>query len=141
MFSWAGFIVIAIGLALVVMVVRAIIDLVNWLIEVFVQEPREMARIRELQKAKKLGSDASGTPSPGALQIPPNTFCSPSSSRASQAPVGEPSIAEPNLAKTKAALIHASEGEENRRQNGGREDSSRERKELANTAVNEEKLT
>ena len=33
MFSWAGFIIIAVALSLVIVVVRAIIDFVDWLIE------------------------------------------------------------------------------------------------------------
>lgn len=142
MFSWAGFIIIAVVLSLVIVVVRAIIDLAGWLIEVFVREPREMARIREIQKAKRRSPDAPGTPSSrrvpslGALPIPPNTsFSSPTF----QASLATPSAAEPHLARTPAAAIHASETEEDCRRDGGGEELSREKG--INLGVNEERLT
>ena len=131
MFSWAGFI-IAVALSLAIVVVRSIIDLADWLIEVFVREPREMARIREVQKAKKRSADAPGTPSSRwvpslwALPIPPNTTTSPTF----QASHATPSAIEPRVARTQAAAVHASEADEDCRRDGDGEESYQERKVL-----------
>ena len=101
-----------------------------------------MARIREIQKAKKRSADAPGTPSSrrlpslGALPIPPNTS---SPSPTFQASLATPSAVEPRLARTQAAAVHASEAEEVCSRDGGGEELSREKG--TNLGVNEERLT
>ena len=60
--SWIGWCIIFAALYGGYILVRAAVDLVNWLLDVFIREPREQERLRKLARERRRNALAGSNP-------------------------------------------------------------------------------